>query len=67
LLEPETVALNVAEPPFCTEAVVGEIETETTGAGGAEVTCTAALALFVESAMLVALTVAVPVPLAGGV
>jgi len=29
LLEPETVALNVAEPPFCTAAAVGDIVTDT--------------------------------------
>lgn len=55
---PVTVAVNCCVAPTCTEAVAGEMATETTGGGA--VTVTLAEADFVESATLVAVTVYVP-------
>lgn len=57
LLDPVTVAAMVADCPPVSDAEVGETETLTTGAGGTSEML--ALALFVESALLVAFTVTV--------
>jgi len=57
LLEPVTVAANVADCPPCSEAEDGVIEMVTTGAGGTSDML--ALADLVVSAALVAFTVTV--------
>ena len=55
---PRTVAVNGSEPPVFEEAVVGETATEVTT--DAAVTFTVAEANLVGSALLLAVTVAVP-------
>jgi hypothetical protein len=57
LLDPPTVAANVADCPPVSEAEVGDTEMVTTGAGGTKETL--ALADLVLSAALVAFTVIV--------
>src|SRR5437899_1194288 len=66
---PETLAVNCCWPKARTVGFVGVRLTVTDPPPPLEpaVTCTAALALLLESAMLVAVTLALPVPVDGGV